>query len=183
VAELTGRRLTLRPLTPDDAPALLDLRRRNRDFLEPWEPERDDSFFTLAAQKEDIARGIDADDTGGAATFGIFLGSALIGRVSLSQIFHGPFRSCVAGYFLDEAENGRGYATEALELVVDHAFGELGLHRVQAGVMPRNTGSVRVLEKVGFRGEGLAPRYLCINGVWEDHLLYAITAEERGDDG
>ncbi len=100
--------------------------------------------------------------------------------MSLSQIFHGPFRSCIVGYFLDEAVNGRGYTTEALGLVVGHAFGELGLHRVQAGVMPRNVGSIRVLEKLGFRREGLALRYLRINGVWEDHLLYAITAEERG---
>jgi [ribosomal protein S5]-alanine N-acetyltransferase len=79
---------------------------------------------------------------------------------------------------VDEARNGRGYATEALRLVTRFALGAAGLHRVQAGVMPRNTASIRVVEKNGFRFEGLARNYLQINGVWEDHNLYAFTTED-----
>src|SRR5205085_692254 len=79
---------------------------------------------------------------------------------------------------VDRAANGRGICTEAVGLVVGIALDRLGLHRVQAAVMPRNAASIRVLEKNGFRREGLAPRYLRINGRWEDHLIFAVTAED-----
>ena len=89
-----------------------------------------------------------------------------------------PFESAYLGYSVSERHNGRGYATEAVRQVLAVAFEELGLHRVQAAVMPINLASIRVLEKAGFREEGLALRYLQINGVWEDHKLFALTAEE-----
>jgi ribosomal-protein-alanine N-acetyltransferase len=82
------------------------------------------------------------------------------------------------GYALAEKLGGQGWMTEAVRLVLGVAFGPLRLHRVQANAMPRNAGSLRVLEKNGFRREGFSPRYLCINGVWEDHVCCAITAEE-----
>ena len=108
-------------------------------------------------------------------------GNELVGRIQLSGISRGPFENAYLGYFVSERHNGRGYATEAVRQAVDAAFGELGLHRVQAAVIPRNVASIRVLEKAGFREEGFALRYLQIAGVWEDHKLYAVTAEEWAD--
>ena len=94
-----------------------------------------------------------------------------------------PFSNAYLGYFVSERHNGHGYATTAVRQAVDFAFEELGLHRVQAAVVPRNAGSIRVLEKAAFREEGLALRYLQIAGVWEDHRVYAVTVEEWPGDG
>jgi ribosomal-protein-alanine N-acetyltransferase len=174
--ELRGERITLRHLADEDAPALLAFMQENRGFLEQWEPVRDEDFFTLGAQAADI----EADREHAAAdrrhAFGIFLGDELVGRAALSQIFRGIFQNAYLGYSIGKRWNGRGLATEAVGVAVDFAFGDLGLHRVQAAVMPRNTGSIRVLEKNGFREEGYAVGYLCINGVWEDHCILARTA-------
>jgi ribosomal-protein-alanine N-acetyltransferase len=150
---------------------------RERAFLDPWEPIRPDEFFTLEAQQRGLARLREAEDL---VDFGIFLeaGDELVGRIQLTGISPAPFENAQLGYFISERHNGRGYATEAVRRAVDAAFGPLALHRVQAAVIPRNAGSIRVLEKAGFREEGLGRRYLQIAGVWEDHALYAVTAEE-----
>lgn len=169
--------ISLRPLEPADAPALLELRLRNRAFLEPWEPQRDESWYTLAAQQADLAAGIEGARAGRRYVLGIFA-PALVGRVALNEVVRGVFGNAYLGYFVDEAVNGRGHATEAVREAVRFAFGEAGLQRVQAAVVPRNAASVRVLEKAGFRQEGYAERYLRINGVWEDHRIFAITREE-----
>jgi [ribosomal protein S5]-alanine N-acetyltransferase len=169
--------ISLQPLEPADAPAMLDLRLRNRDFFEAWEPERDESWYTLAAQEDDIAGGIEGARADRRYVFGIF-DPALVGRIALNEVVRGVFGNAYLGYFVDEAVNGRGYATEAVRQAVRFAFGEAGLHRVQAAVVPRNVASVRVLEKARFREEGYAERYLCIRGVWEDHRIFAITREE-----
>jgi len=167
----------LRRLEVADADALLEMLLRDRAFLDQWEPTRPEGFYTLERHQERLEL-LEGDEN--FADFGIFLaaGDELVGRIQLSGISREPFENAYLGYFVSERHNGRGYATEAVRQVVDAAFGELGLHRVQAAVMPRNLGSVRVLEKAGFREEGFAPRYLQIAGVWEDHKLYAVTAEE-----
>ena len=150
---------------------------RDRVFLDPWEPVRGDAFFTLDVQERGLARLRETEDL---VDFGIFLekDEELVGRAQSSGISGAPFANAHLGYFVSEAHNGRGYATEAVRQAVEHAFAELGLHRVQAAVMPRNTASIRVLEKAGFREEGLAVRYLKIAGIWEDHTLFAVTLEE-----
>jgi ribosomal-protein-alanine N-acetyltransferase len=167
----------LRPLEVDDAEALLEVLVRDRVFLDRWEPIRPDTFFTLETQQRGLERLREADDF---ADFGIFLETddELVGRVQLSGISPSPFENAYLGYFVSERHNGRGYATAGVRLAVGAALGELELHRVQAAVIPRNVPSIRVLEKAGFRKEGLALRYLQIAGVWEDHVLYAVTAEE-----
>jgi [ribosomal protein S5]-alanine N-acetyltransferase len=174
--ELRGERISLRHLTEEDAPALLAFMQENRGFLEQWEPVRDESYFTLEAQLADIVADRGHADADRRYAFGIFLGEELVGRVALSQIVRGIFQNAYLGYSIGERWNGQGLATLAVGLAVDFAFGELGLHRVQAAVMPRNAGSIRVLEKNGFREEGYAVGYLCINGVWEDHRIFARTA-------
>lgn len=167
----------MRRLEVADAKALLDVQLRDRKFLDPWEPIRPDSFFTLEYQDHRLAKQREARD---AVDLGIFLApdDELVGRVQLSGISAAPFLNAQLGYFVAERYNGRGYGTEAVRQAVAAAFGELGLHRVQAAVMPRNVASIRVLEKAAFREEGFALRYLQIAGIWEDHKLYAVTAEE-----
>src|SRR5437588_4538124 len=102
----------------------------------------------------------------------------MVGRVTLSDIQRGRVQSAVLGYWIGEEWRGRGFAPEAVRLGIEFGFREAGLHRIEAGVMPRNAASIRVLEKAGYREEGLLLRLLRINGVWEDHKLYALTAEE-----
>jgi ribosomal-protein-alanine N-acetyltransferase len=170
----------IRPLTANDAPAMLDLRVRNQAFLQPFEPIRPASFFTLEGQREQLASAERDFAAGTAYAFGVFLreGDELIGRVNLTNIVRGAWQNATIGYFLDQSCGGRGCMTQAVRQVLDFAFAKAELHRVQAAVMPRNTASIRVLEKTGFRREGLSLRYLQINGVWEDHLIFAITREE-----
>jgi [ribosomal protein S5]-alanine N-acetyltransferase len=170
--------LRIRSLELSDAPALLDLRLRNRAFLEPWEPLRDDRFYTLGAQEEAVRGAVAERDEGRALPFLVCLDDRPIGGVNLSVIVRGVFENAYLGYWIDEAHGGRGLMTDAVRLAVSHAFGPAGLHRIQAAVMPRNGASIRVLEKLGFREEGLARRYLRIAGAWEDHLLFALPREE-----
>lgn len=113
-----------------------------------------------------------------AYTFVIIYNQTVVGRIALTGVARGPAQYANVGYFIDAQHNGKGYATRAVELTIHYAFQVLSLHRVQAGIMPRNKRSSRVLTKTGFRHEGLAKRYLFINGVWEDHNLFAITVED-----
>jgi ribosomal-protein-alanine N-acetyltransferase len=169
----------------------LDLRRRNQEFLRPWEPRGVNPFpLTDAGIAGSIERMQLEREEDRRFTFGIFerAGDRLVGTISLANVSRGAWQNATVGYFVDRECNGRGYATEAVKLVVQVAFERLGLHRVQAGVMPRNHASNRVMEKAGFRFEGYSPSYLQINGVWEGHNMYALTVEdvsgaggERGD--
>jgi ribosomal-protein-alanine N-acetyltransferase len=167
----------LRRLEVADAEALVEMLLCDRAFLDQWEPTRPNGFYTLETHQRRLEMLRNDENF---ADYGIFLAAAdeLVGRIQLSGISRGPFQNAYLGYFVSERHNGLGYATEAVRQAVDAAFGELGLHRVQAAVIPRNVASTRVLEKAGFREEGLAQRYLQIAGVWEDHKLYAVTVEE-----
>jgi [ribosomal protein S5]-alanine N-acetyltransferase len=176
--DLRGATIDLRPLTLADAPELLELRRRNAAFLAPREPRRAADYLTLAAQQSEL-REVAANraaDRGYA--FGIVHDGALVGRIALNNIVRGVFQNAYLGYFVGQDHNGKGFATEAVRLAVDHGFDHLALHRVQAAVMLDNPGSMRVLEKSGFRREGIARRYLQIDGTWVDHVLFAITTED-----
>lgn len=174
-----GERVYIRLLGADDATALLELRLRNQEFLRPWEPRRSGGAPTIETQRAQLDHAIAAARSDKAYHFGIFRrDDRLVGTITLSNVARGAWQNATVGYFVDETENGKGYATEAISLVARVAFGELGLHRVQAGVMPRNPGSMRALEKAGFRREGVSPRYLQINGIWEDHVMFALTQED-----
>jgi len=157
---------------------MLGLRVKNRNFLSPFEPYRPESAYTLSGQRQQITADQEGFATDKRFAFGIFLGGQLVGRVSLDNIVRGAWQNATIGYFVDQERNRHGIGTEAVRATVHYGFGEGRLHRIQAGVMPRNRPSIRVLEKVGFRHEGVSLRYLQINRVWEDHNMYAITAEE-----
>jgi len=174
-------RVYLRELTEPDAEPMAAILRANRGFLRPWDPERPPTFFTADGQRDVIRAGIVERDAGHAWSFGIFeqAGDSLVGRIALSSIVRGAWQNANLGYWVVRDRNGRGYCTEAVSGAVTFGFDRLQLHRVQAAIMPRNAASIRVVEKNGFRHEGAARGYLLINGVWEDHLIYARTRDDR----
>ena len=165
-------------LGPADASALLDLRAANRAFLEPWEPSRGEAWFTVDAQLADVRRSMEMAREDRGYHFGIWFQDRLAGRIALNDVVRGVFQNAHLGYFVAEDLGRRGIATEATRQILEYAFLQLGLHRVQAAVIPGNAASLRVLEKAGFRTEGLALRYLEISGAWRDHHILAITREE-----
>ncbi|MGZ4120786.1 MAG: GNAT family N-acetyltransferase [Actinomycetota bacterium] len=179
-ATLEDGGVSIKLLGSEDADRYVEMLLRNRGFLQPYDTARPDDFWTAETQRNllEQAAAEAADGTGYA--FGIYdlRDGELAGRVALSNVVRKAWQNTTLGYWVDQARNGRGLATGAARLAVRFAFEDAGLHRVQAGVMPRNAGSIRVLENIGMRYEGLSKRYLLINGVWEDHRIYAITGEE-----
>jgi [ribosomal protein S5]-alanine N-acetyltransferase len=162
----------IRLLRPDDAHGLAALYRANRNFLRPFEPERPDSFFTPAAQRRRIAR-LGAD----AWRWAIEDDGAMVGMIVLADVVREPLQLGNIGYFVSREHNGRGLATRAVAEVVEFAFGEAGLHRLEAGTLPDNHASQRVLEKNGFVRFGLARKLLQIDGEWRDHVLFELVNE------
>jgi ribosomal-protein-alanine N-acetyltransferase len=190
---LTGRGVTLRPLVPTDFAAWRDVRRRNADWLTPWEPARNPSLPDVVESSEAFAMRCSARERerqlGTGFGFGIFVRDeaqpgrrrarqTFAGEINLSSVQRGPFQSAYVGYWIDQAQAGHGYMPESLVLVARFAFEQVRLHRIQVSIIPRNHRSRRVVEKLKLREEGIALRYLEINGVWEDHVRYALTIEE-----
>jgi len=167
-------------LTLADAAPMLALRDRNRQFLQPWEPLRQREYFTLGVQQREIQRGDQDWSSDRAYAFGIFetRSNELVGRVALSNVVRGAWQNATLGYFVGREYNGRGHCTNAVALALEFAYETARLHRVQAATMLTNAPSARVLEKNGFAFEGIARRYLRINGRWEDHHVYSLTVEE-----
>lgn len=179
-------RTAIRPFSRTDLDALLALRLRNQRFLTPYEPDRDPSFFTRAGQAREITLDQEAWAHGASYAFAICDAQdddRLAGRVALSNVVRGPWQNATLGYWVNEAANGQGHCTRAVRAVCRFAFEHAGLHRIQPAIMPRNVRSQRVVAKVGFRQEGTAKRYLRIAGVWEDHDIYALTAEDWASHG
>jgi [ribosomal protein S5]-alanine N-acetyltransferase len=178
---LRGRRVVLRTLTDNDFEGWSEVRVRCHDWLVPWEPRvagtalppEDFRNFSARCSLRERERQL-----GSGFGFGIFVGGRFAGELTLSSIQRGPFQSASVGYWIDEAQAGMGYVPEGVVACLRFAFDELALHRVEISIIPRNTASRRVVEKLGIRLEGIAERLLSIDGVWEDHARYAITSEE-----
>jgi [ribosomal protein S5]-alanine N-acetyltransferase len=185
--QLTGRRLTLRPLEATDFDSWNEVRTRAAGWLRKWEPSIPAGHADPSSDRRAFASRCAARDRerqlGTGYGFGMFFDGALAGEINLSSIQRGPFQSCYVGYWVDERHAGKGLTPEAVVVVLRFAFEELGLHRVQVAIIPRNAPSRRVMSKLGIREEGVATRYLEINGVWEDHVRHAITAEEWTERG
>jgi ribosomal-protein-alanine N-acetyltransferase len=182
VIRLYGRRVLLRPLVPADFAAWSEVRIRNEAWLLPWEqaripgmpdPTRDRESFTVRCSARDRERQL-----GAGYGFGIFVDNAFAGEINLNSVQRGSFQNAYVGYWIDRARAGHGYMPESVVVVCRLGFEDLRLHRLQIAIIPRNANSRRVMEKLGIREEGIATRYLEINGVWEDHVRYAITSEE-----
>lgn len=171
--ELETGRLVLKPPKIDFAGMCVNFYRRNARFLEEYEPERDEEFYKKELHQVLLLEEMDGIRENRMAPFYIFhkdIPEALIGKISLNNIVWGGFCSCFLGYKMDKDYINQGYMTEAVEAVVIYGFETLGLHRIEANVMPRNARSLRVLEKCGFEREGISRKYLKINGIWEDHV-------------
>ncbi|RJT79165.1 GNAT family N-acetyltransferase [Arthrobacter cheniae] len=163
----------IRLVASGDDEALTELQVRNRDFLAPWDPVRNDDYFTVSGQRADIEGALARHERGEAMPWVILTDDGEIaGRLTLSGIVRGPFQSCSMGYWLAEDQTGKGLATEAVRAAVIFAFTKLELHRVQAETLIENVASRSVLAKTGFEQYGLAPRYLKIAGSWKDHLVF-----------
>jgi len=166
-----------RLMTVADAPAMAALLRANREFLAPWEPVRGDGYFTDDGQRMVIADMLRQHALGTAQPRVILVDGRIAGRITLTGIVRGPFLSGALGYWVGADVNGRGVATAAVGQLARFAFGDLGLHRLEAGTLPHNTASQRVLLRNGFQRYGLAPRYLKIAGEWRDHVLFQLLNE------
>ncbi|MEV0784752.1 GNAT family protein [Streptomyces sp. NPDC050423] len=163
----------LRPVTEADAASLAASMTRSRTYMSPWEPRRPDAFYTERGQRERVAGLLAEREAGRLMPWVLADGEdRAIGGVNLNAIALGPFRSATLGYWVDVECAGRGLATAAVRLICDLARDELRLHRVEAGTVPDNTASQRVLAKCGFEQFGFAPRYLHIDGEWRDHRLF-----------
>ncbi|MFO1172654.1 MAG: GNAT family protein [Hyphomicrobiaceae bacterium] len=177
---LESRRLVLRtPISGDYVP-WAELRALSRDRLVPWEPAWSRDELTRSAFRRRLRHyQRDLRDETGYAFF-VFRreDQRLVGGLSLSNIRRGVTLAVTLGYWMGLPFHNRGYMSEAVDTVLPFVFGTLWLHRIEAACLPSNQSSIRVLEKCGFEREGLARRYLRINGVWQDHYLYAALAED-----
>jgi [ribosomal protein S5]-alanine N-acetyltransferase len=171
-----AEQVAIRPLAVTDAHTMAKLYTENREFLAPLEPLRPDAFYTFEGQRRHIAQLTDRRTIGAAYPYVILVSGHAAGAINLSNVVRGAFQSANVGYWVAQEHNGQGVATRALELVCERAFGEIGLHRVEAGTLLDNYASQRVIEKNGFVRIGVAPRYLQIAGVWSDHILFQKTA-------
>jgi ribosomal-protein-alanine N-acetyltransferase len=176
-------RLALRPPRTTDVPEMRRALRQNDEHLRPWSvaPLPGEDAASLTSVSRAVLRHRREWKQGHAYVLFITPRDSdrdIIGRIAFGGVLRGAFQNAYLGYWIAANRQGQGLMTEAVRGATSFAFTSVGLHRVQAAVMPRNVASQHVLEKVGYRREGLALRYLCIAGAWEDHFIYAATAEE-----
>lgn len=173
----TSDRLILKVLKPHEAQLILDYYLRNKKFLEEWEPERGQNFYTYEYQQEILKEEYLEFKEKSKLRLWIYKKDEkekVIGSICFSNIIYGNFLSCFLGYKLDKDEINKGYTTEAVEKGISIMFNEYKLHRVEANIIPENLPSIRVVEKIGFEKEGYSKRYLNIDGKWRDHIHFAI---------
>lgn len=173
---ISTQRLVLAHPAAGDGPVLLRYRLSNRMDLSSWEPLRAASFYTL----EDVElqlRQMREHLAGGSAVHWLLTrqdSAELLGLCSFTNIVRGPFQACHLGFSLSEEHQGKGYMAEVLQAAIAHIFQCVGLHRIMANYQPANVRSAALLQRLGFEREGLARRYLKINGHWADHVLTSL---------
>jgi ribosomal-protein-alanine N-acetyltransferase len=180
-ASLTDGPVGLRPLRLRDASIWREVRIRNAEWLRPWEPTNPETplfrsgigpYLGMAQTMRREAR------HGLALPWVVTYNGDFVGQLTIGAIVWGSARSAQVGYWVDKSVAGRGVMPTAVALAVDHCFFNVGLHRVEANIRPENSASRRVVEKLGFREEGVRQRHLHIDGAWRDHICYALTAED-----
>lgn len=173
---IESERVILRTPQMSDYPAWAELRASSREFLMPWEPLWATDELSRASFRRRVRHYLRdlREDVGYALFIYATATDQLVGGLTLCNVRRGVTQSCTLGYWVGEAYANQGYMTAAVRAVVPFVFDSLELHRLEAACLPTNTASIRLLEKTGFKREGLARRYLRINGAWQDHLLYAL---------
>jgi ribosomal-protein-alanine N-acetyltransferase len=177
---LVGRRITLRPPAREDFDAWAQVRGESRRFLVPWEPTWPSDALSRASYRQRLLHYAAEWRSGQSYNFFLFdnVDGQLLGGIGLNQVRHGVAESGSLGYWMGERFARQGYMSDALQLMLGFAFGRLKLHRLEAACLPHNHPSAGALLKAGFREEGYAKEYLCINGSWQDHLLFGILRNE-----
>ncbi|MGN6413039.1 GNAT family N-acetyltransferase [Flexivirga sp.] len=169
----------LRPLrVRADRREFLQLRSVNAAWTRPWDSTAPGAGAVAMSYAQMVRFQDKEAHEGRLLPFAIEVDGALAGQMHLFGISRGALLSAAAGYWIGEQYAGRSITPYALALAIDHAFGAVGLHRIEVNIRPDNDASLRVVEKLGLREEGLRKRYLHINGAWHDHLTFAVTAEE-----
>ena len=184
-ARLAHGQVEVRPLRGRDGAAWSEVRTRNERWLSPWEGRPPSQrplswsarnspgvFAAMLRTQRREAR------AGRMLPFGIVVGGRVRGALTIAGVTRGAYDGAHVGYWVDQEVAGRGVASTALALVLDHCFGPVGLHRVEANVRPENAASLRVVRRLGFAEEGLHRRYLFIDEAWRDHLSFALLAED-----
>jgi len=175
-----GDRVFLRAPQMGDFPEWAALREASRAFLVPWEPTWPHDDLTRSAFRRRLKRYVEDLRTDQAYPFFLFRKSdnAIVGGLTLANIRRGVAQAGSLGYWMGERYAGHGYMTAAVRALIPFSFGSLRLHRLEAACIPTNVASIRLLERTGFIREGFAREYLCINGTWQDHLLYALLKDD-----
>lgn len=176
-----GQRVFLRPPVPDDYDAWAALRAASREFLVPWEPAWSEDALSRAAYRRRLKRYALDRRTGTGCTFFIFRAEddVLLGGIGFGNIRRAAAQSASVGYWIGAPHARQGYMTDALGCAITFAFKRLRLHRIEAACLPQNKPSCVLLLRADFRLEGEARKYLCINGKWQDHQIYALLHEDR----
>lgn len=180
--QLHTARLSMMQMGPEDVDVVAEYGRRCCASHAVWDPLRPVDWWETPVVEARLADEIDLAEQDRAVALYLTLHSAprtVIGRIAMNNIVRGALQSCAVGYGLSPEATGQGLMTEALGAVVEMAFGELALHRVEANVIPRNLKSLAVVRRCGFREEGMSRHYIRIAGVWEDHMRFARTQEDR----
>lgn len=173
--------MEIRLVTLDDASKLSNYYLNNATHFQPWSPLRETEYNTVDEWQSRLVNYVLEQEDEHAAYF-VALSqdrTEIVGHCSLTNIIHGVFQACYMGYGVAEDYQSMGVATRLCERVIRHAFNTLGLHRIMANYMPRNSRSAALLRKLGFAEEGLAKKYLKINGRWEDHILTSLINPEE----
>ncbi|EJO5348953.1 GNAT family N-acetyltransferase [Clostridium botulinum] len=172
--KLEGKNINLKLLTPLNSEELLDYYIRNEKHLKHYEPRRDKDFYTLKGQKYLLMDSYRQYLNGDVLEFGIYKNEKFIGKIKISNIIMGILQNCIVGYSIDKDFQGNGYMKEALKLLIDYAFNEIHVHRMEASTLVDNIRSQKVLKACGFKKLGLNEKYLYLDGKWQDHITYYI---------
>lgn len=177
--ELQTPRLRIAHVRPGNEAETVAFFTRNRHHFARWDPPAPPDFYSVGFWERSVLRSVDDFASDRAVRLDLFDGlpgsRVVIGRIGFSQIFRGPFQSCILGYQIDAACEGKGLMREALAAAIDYMFEVKALHRIQANHLPENERSAALLRRLGFVREGLAKDYLFIANAWRDHVLNALT--------
>jgi [ribosomal protein S5]-alanine N-acetyltransferase len=171
-AHESNQTFRIRPLEADDTTALHALVLANREHLTPWDPQRNEHFFTIEGQQEAVAGHLARSRSGHEVPYVMTIGGQIVGRITLSNVARGPLQSANIGYWIDRDHQGRGLTTQAVRTMTDLARDDLGLHRLEAGTLLHNEASQKVLRTCGFEEYGVARQFLKIDGQWQDHRMF-----------
>jgi [ribosomal protein S5]-alanine N-acetyltransferase len=181
-AVLRDGAVTLRPLRMRDANAWVESRRYNMEWLKPWEatPPGGAGIFGMSnGVFTAMTRRLRSDARHGRALpFAVLVDGRFAGQLNVAGLVRGSMESAHIGYWVDQRVAGRGVMPTSVALVVDHCFASVGLHRIEVNIRPENVASRRVVEKLGFRDEGIRERYLHISGEWRDHMTFALCRDD-----